>query len=149
MFLISEDLPNLSHSSLICTASSRVGAITNTMGPSPGWRYGCHQQNRPGSIVPWLQSTNPKEDKKKTQRRRQPCIAIEQRHPNVGYGREKRIAIPTGTPWRLDAKGPYSSARGIELEKSTMKICRIMPKNLSPTQKNLPREYVHSTRASN
>mmetsp|Transcript_44291 Transcript_44291/g.73469 ORF Transcript_44291/g.73469 Transcript_44291/m.73469 type:complete len:216 (-) Transcript_44291:442-1089(-) len=33
--------PNLSHSSLICRASSRVGATTRTIGPSPGCRYGC------------------------------------------------------------------------------------------------------------
>mmetsp|Transcript_4049 Transcript_4049/g.7110 ORF Transcript_4049/g.7110 Transcript_4049/m.7110 type:complete len:254 (-) Transcript_4049:196-957(-) len=32
--------PNLSHSSLICRASSRVGATTRTIGPSPGCRYG-------------------------------------------------------------------------------------------------------------
>ena len=38
VFLISLDAPNLSHSCLICTASSRVGASTSTMGPSPGWR---------------------------------------------------------------------------------------------------------------
>mmetsp|Transcript_13120 Transcript_13120/g.25790 ORF Transcript_13120/g.25790 Transcript_13120/m.25790 type:complete len:349 (-) Transcript_13120:590-1636(-) len=40
VFLIFEDLPNLSHSALICTASSRVGASTRTMGPSPRFRYG-------------------------------------------------------------------------------------------------------------
>jgi hypothetical protein len=31
-----EDWPNLTHSAWICTASSRVGASTSTIGPSPG-----------------------------------------------------------------------------------------------------------------
>eukprot|EP01051_Picozoa_sp_SAG22_P003046 SAG22_NODE_143_length_17909_cov_34.254969_12_plen_136_part_00 len=40
--LILEVEPNLSHSVLIWQASSRVGAITSTIGPSrPGCRYGC------------------------------------------------------------------------------------------------------------
>ena len=39
--LILEEAPNFRDSSRICTASSRVGAIVSTMGPSPGLRYGC------------------------------------------------------------------------------------------------------------
>ena len=39
VFFICDESPNLSHSSLICTSSSRVGANTNTMCPSPGFRY--------------------------------------------------------------------------------------------------------------
>ncbi len=35
MFLMREEEPNLMHSCWICTASSRVGARTSTMGPSP------------------------------------------------------------------------------------------------------------------
>jgi hypothetical protein len=38
--------PNLSHSTLICTASSRVGAITSTIGPSPGCKYGCFERKK-------------------------------------------------------------------------------------------------------
>jgi len=40
VFLTPDEAPNLSHSSLICTASSRVGERTSVMGPSPGDRYG-------------------------------------------------------------------------------------------------------------
>ena len=42
VFLIPDEPPNLSHSSLIWTASSRVGARTRTIGPSPRFRYGCN-----------------------------------------------------------------------------------------------------------
>ena len=35
VFLMREEEPNLMHSCWICTASSRVGARTSTMGPSP------------------------------------------------------------------------------------------------------------------
>ena len=37
-FLMPELAPNLSHSTLICNASSRVGATTSTIGPSPACR---------------------------------------------------------------------------------------------------------------
>ena len=36
VFFILDDDPNLVHSCWICTASSRVGAMTKTIGPSPG-----------------------------------------------------------------------------------------------------------------
>jgi hypothetical protein len=42
VFFISLDPPNLSHSCLIWTASSRVGAKTRTIGPSPSDKYGYH-----------------------------------------------------------------------------------------------------------
>ena len=35
VFLMREEDPNLMHSCWICTASSRVGASTSTIGPSP------------------------------------------------------------------------------------------------------------------
>lgn len=65
VFLISEEAPNLSHSSLIWTASSRVGASTSTIGPSPGFKYGCFKKQQsvrwvlPCSIfehgsLPWM-----------------------------------------------------------------------------------------------
>jgi hypothetical protein len=38
--LMSLDRPNLSHSTLIWQASSRVGASTRTIGPSPGCKKG-------------------------------------------------------------------------------------------------------------
>mmetsp|Transcript_6601 Transcript_6601/g.23533 ORF Transcript_6601/g.23533 Transcript_6601/m.23533 type:complete len:280 (+) Transcript_6601:281-1120(+) len=39
--LMRDDEPNLEHSSWICCASSRVGASTSTIGPSPGRRNSC------------------------------------------------------------------------------------------------------------
>ena len=36
VFLMWDVEPNLAHSCWICTASSRVGASTSTIGPSPG-----------------------------------------------------------------------------------------------------------------
>lgn len=39
VFLIFDDAPNLVASCCICTASSRVGAKTRTIGPSPGADY--------------------------------------------------------------------------------------------------------------
>lgn len=41
VFFTSLDAPYLSHSCLICSASSLVGASIRTIGPSPGCKYGC------------------------------------------------------------------------------------------------------------
>lgn len=52
MFLNPPDLPNLSASSLICTASSRVGARTVIVGPTRGSRLVAAQCMNPGSKKP-------------------------------------------------------------------------------------------------
>ena len=52
MFLNPPDLPNLSASSLICTASSRVGASTAMVGPTRGSRRVAAQCMNPGSRNP-------------------------------------------------------------------------------------------------
>ena len=52
VFLIPEDLPNLSASSLICTANSRVGANTSRVGPMRGSLRVALMCSMPGSRKP-------------------------------------------------------------------------------------------------
>jgi len=52
VFLMPDDLPNLSASSLICTASSRVGASTSRVGPPRGSLRVAFMCSMPGSRKP-------------------------------------------------------------------------------------------------
>ena len=82
MLRIPDDLPNLSASSLICTANSRVGAKTSRVGPMRGSFLVALMCRSPGRMKPQVLPL----PVLAIETRSLPCIAIDQDCAWMGVG---------------------------------------------------------------